>query len=89
MHKEINLEWYKPGTAFSEENVKSLIISIWEHIESNYDLIVTKVLIIGSDTQFYINNNLNNVQCKELKKNFELITDIENYEEFDLISLYV
>lgn len=85
--KNINLESYKPIHDFYEDKLKNTLSKIWEHIECNFDKKVQKVIVIGTDAQFYTSYSLNDSQMERLSDSFNIICRVESYSDFTLISL--
>lgn len=85
--KDINLEYYKPIHDFDEDKLKNILSKIWEHIECNFDKKVQKVIIIGTDAQFYTSYLLDDSQKERLMDSFNIICGVDSSNDFTLISL--
>jgi len=85
--KNINLESYKPIHDFDEDKLKNTLSKIWEHIECNFDKKVQKVIVMGTDAQFYTSYSLDDSQMERLSDSFNIICGVESYSDFTLISL--
>lgn len=85
--KKINLEACKPTHDFDEDKLKSTLSKIWEHIECNFDKKVEKVIVIGTDAQFYTTYPLDDSQNERLMDSFNIICGVDSYSNFILITL--
>lgn len=85
--KNINLESCKPTHDFDDNKLRNTLIRIWEHIECNFDKKVEKVVVIGTDAQFYTSYSLDDSQNEKLMDSFNVICGVDSYSDFLLISL--
>ncbi len=88
--KNIDLTSWKPiSNNFDKNDVRIILDEIWEYIENNYDKKVERVIVIGTDAQFYISYPLDDSQMERLQNRFYgliAISEIESYDKFVLIS---
>lgn len=85
--QKINLESCKPTHDFDEDKLKSTLSKICEHIECNFDKKVEKVIVIGTDAQFYTTYPLDDSQNERLMDSFNIICGVDSYSNFILITL--
>lgn len=85
--QKINLGSCKPTHDFDEDKLKSTLSKICEYIECNFDKKVEKVVVIGTDAQFYTTYPLDDSQNERLMDNFNIICGVDSCSNFILITL--